>query len=73
MFTQRHYEEIAKVIKRNFHDAHKGILHSENSNLIGFLVDTMEMFEADNPKFDRARFIDACGTGISKPEVVSIN
>ena len=57
MFSQRHYEAIAKVIKVGKQDN------------LGVLLGLIEMFERDNPKFDRVRFLDACGLGIAKPAV----
>ena len=56
MFERRHYEAIAKTLAggnngdmATFHAAH----------------DLADMFERDNPRFNRARFLAACGL---KPE-----
>jgi len=64
MFSQRHYEAIAKVIKD----------HNVNDTECCYYVaaDIVEMFERDNPKFDRVRFLDACGLGIAKPAIVDV-
>ena len=61
MFSQRHYQAIADVIKVGKFEP---TLHAE------LVIGLIEMFERDNPKFDRVRFLDACGLGIAKPAIV---
>lgn len=47
MFTQRHYKEIAKVIRKQ--DVCPGTLH--------LIADFVQLFEHDNSKFDTTKFI----------------
>jgi len=50
MFTRRHYQAIAKAISRLPNNEDKAMLISDLINL----------FEDDNPRFDRAKFANAC-------------
>lgn len=51
IFQRRHYEAIARAI--NTHD------------LGGFAASRFAtIFAADNPKFDRSRFLKACGVDL---------
>ena len=69
MFSKRHYEAIAKVIKdHNVND--KLPSHRSTECCYYVVADIVDMFERDNPKFDRVRFLDACGLGIAKPTIV---
>ena len=63
MFSQRHYQAIADVIKVGKFEP---TLHAE------LVIGLIEMFERDNPKFDRVRFLDACGLGIAKPAISAV-
>ena len=51
--TKKHYEAIAKIIDIVAHDKHK-----HPHNVAYHLAD---YFATDNLKFDRARFLQACG------------
>ena len=56
-FTTKHYKAIAKALA-NVQDS-KGL-----SNSVGFqraVNELVEMFANDNPRFDEARFLQACG------------
>jgi len=68
MFNKRHYEAIAEVISRG-----KGVLFEDNPNYGMFLVGMCDLFESDNPDFDRVRFIEACGLGIDAPEIIKVS
>jgi hypothetical protein len=46
--TRKHYQAIAEAIRQG----------TEPIALVELL---MNIFEADNPRFDRARFLKACG------------
>jgi hypothetical protein len=58
-FTRAHYELIAAILNRRF--------YAEDGNETGRWVvdavadDLCEVFAADNPRFDRDRFVAACG------------
>lgn len=55
--TKKHYELIASVFKEAFDP--KGIAQTFTVRL---LADEMaEALKLDNPKFDRERFLQACG------------
>ena len=53
--TKKHYEAIASIVKLNF-DGTQPVLAR----------DLADYFEQDNPKFDRARFLEACGVETCK-------
>ena len=63
MFNKRHYEAIAEV----------SVLFEDNPNYGMFLVGMCDLFESDNPDFDRVRFIEACGLGIDAPEIIKVS
>jgi hypothetical protein len=46
--TKKDYERIALAIK-------------ENTEPVALVYHLMEIFEADNPRFDRTKFLTACG------------
>lgn len=54
-FARRHYQAIADVIKASDRD-----LFSQ-SEVLGMALRLADMLQADNPRFDRARFLAACG------------
>ncbi len=47
--TRKDYEAIAKVLKR-----HASLIPTQQ--YIVFIADLMDVFETDNPNFDKARF-----------------
>ena len=61
-FQKQHYEAIAKIIKENtddHYDSEEGVCFDFlDTDLITQLVN---YFEKDNPKFDKERFLKACG------------
>lgn len=54
MFSKRHYERIAYILRRR-------VRYSESEAVNQIALDLAEMFEEDNPKFNRWRFEYACG------------
>ena len=54
-FQARHFEEIARIV-RKWQDSHVPN-HIEVRQIVGEFA---EAFAADNPKFNKARFINAC-------------
>lgn len=63
-FTKQHYERVAKIARR--HTILTQTTHGQRSagDLMipcDFIDDLADMFAADNPRFDRARFLLACG------------
>ena len=61
-FQRRHYEAIAEVLKdvRDSADTLQ-LFPPEIAALNGIITKTAEVFRRDNPRFDRDRFISACG------------
>ena len=58
MFTRRHYEAIAEVLKEYFAAADEAIYPGgPRPSIEGGLA---KMFAADNSRFDFARFYKAC-------------
>lgn len=57
MLTRKHHKAIASIIKNNY---------EVSTPPIKFVLRDMtdqiaQYFAADNPRFDRAKFVDACG------------
>jgi len=46
--TRKHYEKIAKAI-------------SKGTDIVVLVEMLMDIFEDDNPRFDREKFLIACG------------
>ncbi len=57
MFTQRHFEAIARDIRGSLAETGNGFERLTVERLAGKLADT---FERDNPRFNRGRFMRAC-------------
>lgn len=55
MFTSRHYEAIAKIIR--FHISSGPLYMDETRDLVS---DIAGFFKEDNPRFNRDRFMLAC-------------
>ena len=61
MMTKKDYVAIAKVISWHVADYATDDLQDTDHGL-GPLIDSLAaLFAADNPRFDRARFLTACG------------
>lgn len=61
---KKHYELIARQIKTEAGRAREGWQHDEDKSLdhLENLADDLAIaFVKDNPQFDRARFLAACG------------
>jgi len=60
--TKRDYLVIARSIK-NYMSVHKYITshYTVSGNITSFVHFLCDDLEADNPKFDREKFIKACG------------
>ena len=54
MFTRKHYKVFAEIIESNRGDGVEYTLDQIASELADY-------FEQDNPRFDRDKFIKACG------------
>ena len=59
MFTQRHYKEIAKILKTE--EMHKPFYKElvAKSAHTGMVHNFIDLFEKDNKEFDRKKFLDA--------------
>ena len=57
--TKRDYELIAAVIATNCRDCHTWSVADER--IEGIAEDMADAFEAVDPRFDRKRFLQACG------------
>lgn len=64
MFTQQHYEAIARVIKGRFEEAsyiHGDVPRQSREDELRHVAHRLaSVFEADNPRFNRVRFLNAC-------------
>lgn len=55
MFTKQHYEAIAEII-------HSRTISWEVAEEIRYIaIDLADYFQRDNPRFNRGRFLAACG------------
>ena len=63
MLTRKVFEQIATSVKKSVDKADTTL----DANLYGFAVEMADeladYFASDNPRFDRERFLDACGLG----------
>lgn len=56
--SKKNYVAMAKVFQEAFKQADEGNLDAPT---VGWFMDKLaDQFQDDNPRFDRARFIDAC-------------
>ncbi len=66
MFTRTHYKAIAAIVN---------IDYDQDCNEYGARVDMAEKladyFASDNPRFDRERFLTACGVEVETVETVT--
>jgi hypothetical protein len=58
-FQRRHYQAIADVLAFSLASADRTMFTSDE---LGKVAETLaKAFKVDNPRFDKARFIVACG------------
>lgn len=65
MFTRKHYRAFADMVKNNSQEF-TGLNGLITVNMVRtrFCNDLADYFAADNPQFDRERFLTACGIGL---------
>lgn len=56
--TKKHFIQLANMIKERMATAEGS---KEVSALVGIAKDMADMFQAENSRFDRCRFLSACG------------
>lgn len=62
MFARRHYDLIASTIRAVYEVAYAAQAdYAERMAVDVTAMALADQFEADNPAFDRARFMRACG------------
>jgi len=84
-FSSWHYEELAKTVRQISRTPKKIDWESEQDIVTGYLDQKfqtykseivagtlIDMLENDNPKFDRVKFIEACGLGIDTPVIEDV-
>jgi len=60
--TRKDYEATARVIRRNLERAHNyGAQVREVLAVQDIAQEMADIFASDNPRFDRAKFLEACG------------
>jgi len=71
MFTQRHYEALAKLVGEVNWEESIDDFGKTNTGREHLIEDLIDMFEADNPKFNRWTFVSAIGKaqGLSQEDV----
>ena len=58
MMTRKDYIEVAKIINKYMEEEYCGGFWPLASE------DFADMFEKDNPRFNREKFLEACGTHV---------
>jgi len=56
--SRKHYEAIAKVFAGDYATAAND---GERRKVVGIALSLSDVFQQDNPRFDRVRFLQACG------------
>ena len=56
--SRKDYREAAEIIKRRDSQA---LTSGEHHIALAIACDLAAMFAGDNPRFDREKFLDACG------------
>ena len=62
-YQQEHYEDVANLLTRSTTD-HGTSRKSADGGVMALrrvMLDFADLFAADNPEFDRERFLAACG------------
>lgn len=54
--TKRHFEAIARIVDRR-----RALDAPGDASFFNLVSDLADFFKAENPRFDRARFLTACG------------
>jgi hypothetical protein len=63
-FQHRHYEAIAEVIKVERGRLFRGYTDGRGYGAEAVALELADLFARDNPRFDRARFLSACGLAV---------
>lgn len=58
MFTKRYYKAIAKIVKNTIYNKGWSEYDKRERKFVSNLAD---YFAKDNPRFDRNKFLKACG------------
>lgn len=65
MFTRQHYKAIAGIIKDGANstgrDPHSQFVKGRESTQVYIAVNLADYFAIDNPRFNRDKFMAACG------------
>ena len=63
MFTRKHYQAIAEIIKKRIGDGFTGTDYDEgwNDAIRGIVPNLADYFKQDNSRFNRGKFLAACG------------
>ena len=56
MFTKQHYKAIAEIIRQALYNS-----DLSTPQYKGVVYDFADYFAGNNPRFDRKKFLDACG------------
>ena len=60
MLTKKHYKAIAEIIRDNTEKASEWDIMLQIINPTKLIQQLCLYFQADNPRFDKQRFLDAC-------------
>lgn len=60
MLTRKHYEAIAEILSEHKDDSQYSTVIDER-RVESISLSLADYFEKDNPRFDRDRFLEACG------------
>ena len=58
MFTKQHYKAIAEIIRPHLLVSK---IRKDGAQVADIALELADYFAQDNPRFDRERFLEACG------------
>jgi len=64
-FSRKHYQQIASIFKQHLDGPRNEKVYNELAAIANELAD---LFEEDNPRFDREKFLQACNVGSETTE-----
>lgn len=60
VWSKEHFEEVARVVKNNTEDLDIELMEARREAVEGLCNRFANSFEQKNPKFDKAKFMNAC-------------
>lgn len=61
MFAKRHYEFLAQSLAASMRNQNQLGHYAQETGIASAVVDLADRLEQNNPRFDRDKFLKACG------------